>query len=160
MDSVNTFELVELQPGLEVYFEKFNKAWLEEYFRVEDVDREVLEHPYESIINKGGSIWFVKQGDNIIGTAALRVMEPGVFELTKMAVDKAARGAGAGKFLCEVVLRKAKELGAEKVILYSQTSLAAAIGIYRKLGFREIPLEPGVYERADIKMELLFTERD
>ena len=47
-------------------------------------------------------------------------------------------------------------LKAERVVLYSQTALKPAIGIYRKLGFTEIPFEKGVYKRADIKMELRF----
>jgi ribosomal protein S18 acetylase RimI-like enzyme len=49
---------------------------------------------------------------------------------------------------------KAKALGAAKVILYSQTGLVAAIKLYRKLGFIEVPLGTGVYKRSDIKMEI------
>ncbi|SEL08605.1 hypothetical protein SAMN05661044_01940 [Olivibacter domesticus] len=47
-----------------------------------------------------------------------------------------------------------RKLQVEKLILYSQTILATAINIYRKLGFKEVPLETGIYERADIKMAL------
>src|SRR5690606_19548146 len=47
-----------------------------------------------------------------------------------------------------------KELGAKKVFLYSNTIQSIAIKLYRKLGFIEIPVEAGVYERANIKMEL------
>jgi ribosomal protein S18 acetylase RimI-like enzyme len=45
-------------------------------------------------------------------------------------------------------------MGATKVALYSQTSLAAAIHLYRKLGFVEVPMNNHLYKRADIKMEI------
>jgi hypothetical protein len=31
------------------YFQALNPAWLEEYFSVEDIDREVLEQPEERV---------------------------------------------------------------------------------------------------------------
>ena len=76
-----------------------------------------------------------------------------------MAVDKSYRGIGAGRQLGEAAIRRARAMGATKLILYSETSLATAIILYRKLGFKEIPLEAGTYERANIKMELrLYVE--
>jgi ribosomal protein S18 acetylase RimI-like enzyme len=152
--TVTPVTIVPYSPGLKAYFERFNKAWLEAYFRVEPIDAYVLEHPEEAILADGGIILFAGYEQKIIGTVALKYLEPGLYELTKMAVDEAYRGIGAGKILCAAAVDKARELDAAKVILYSQTSLKAAIGIYRKLGFTEIPLESGVYERADIKMEL------
>lgn len=146
-------QIIEYLPEYQPYFEKFNKAWLEEHFAVEPLDKWVLENPEEAILKEGGKIYFVENEGEIIGTVALKWEAPGVMELTKMAVDKAARGLGAGKLLCQTAVEKAREAGAEKLILYSQTSLAPAISIYRKCGFREIPLEPGKYARADIKME-------
>lgn len=136
------------------HFERLNKAWLEEYFTVEPIDKWVLENPEASILQEGGTILFAVKEGHVIGTVALKLAAPGVYELTKMAVDKAFQGIGAGKLLCKAAIEKAKELNARKLILYSQTSLSPAISIYRKLGFEEIPLEKGVYARADIKMEL------
>lgn len=142
------------RPEFQIYFERFNKAWLEAYFRVEPIDAYVLENPEEAILKDGGIILFAAYENKIIGTVALKYMEPGIYELTKMAVDETYRGIGAGKILCAAAIDTARELGAHKLILYSQTGLQTAIGIYRKLGFVEIPLEKGIYERADIKMEL------
>jgi ribosomal protein S18 acetylase RimI-like enzyme len=56
--------------------------------------------------------------------------------------------------LCKVAVEKARALGAKKVMLYTQSRLVAAIGIYHQLGFKNIPLGAGIYKRADIKMEL------
>ena len=38
--------------------------------------------------------------------------------------------------------------------MYSNTVLENAIRLYRRLGFKEIPLEKGNYERSNIKMEI------
>lgn len=157
MTTMTAVTILPYRKEYQVYFERFNKAWLEAYFKVEPIDAYVLENPEEAILEKGGTILFAAWQDNIVGTVALKYMEPGVYELTKMAVDEQYRGIGAGKQLCAAAVEKARELGAHTVILYSQTGLKAAIGIYRQLGFTELPLEPGKYERADIKMQLLLS---
>jgi GNAT superfamily N-acetyltransferase len=141
------------RPEYRIYFEKLNKAWLEEYFEVEPIDAYVLSNPEEAILKDGGSVLFAALDEKIIGTVALKYVSPGVYELTKMAVDKAFQGIGAGKLLCVAAIEKARSLNASELILYSQSSLKAAVGIYYKLGFNPIPLD-SVYKRADIKMQL------
>ena len=149
-------QIIPYQPEHKVYFEKLNKEWLEEYFVVEPIDKWVLENPEEAILETGGLILFASTSERIIGTVALKRAGADAFELTKMAVEKQLRGHGVGKELCKAAIHAAGALGASRLILYSQTSLGTAINIYRKMGFKEIPLEPGKYARADIKMELLL----
>ena len=146
--------IVDYQPAYQPYFKKFNKAWLEEYFCVEPIDEKVLEHPQENIIDHGGVILFALYEGEIIGTVALKPVQEGVIELTKMAVDKQRRGFGAGKLLCAYAINRARDMGQKKVILYSSSKLRNALGIYRKMGFTEIPLQEGMYGRADIMMAL------
>ena len=152
-------QIVDYKPEYQPYFEKFNKAWLEEYFTVEPLDKWVLENPEEAILKDGGKIWFAAAGPVIIGTVALRFIEDGVYEMTKMAVDKNYRGGGAGKFLCQLAIDKARQMKMDKLILFSNRVLENAIHIYNKLGFVEIPVEPGTYKRADIMMEINFTDQ-
>jgi ribosomal protein S18 acetylase RimI-like enzyme len=71
-----------------------------------------------------------------------------------MAVDENFRRKGIAKQLTQSALNKAAVLGATKVILYTQTGLRAAVELYRKTGFREVPMETEVYKRSDIKMEI------
>jgi ribosomal protein S18 acetylase RimI-like enzyme len=151
--NMNEIEIVAYQPAFQPSFERLNKAWLTEYFTVEPIDSYVLEQPEEAILKDGGAILFAKYKDEIIGTVALKVIEPDVYEMTKMAVDKNYQGIGAGKKLCDAAIQQAKELKAKRLLLYSTRVLETAIAIYRKLGWVEIPLEPGVYKRANIKME-------
>jgi len=53
-------------------------------------------------------------------------------------------------------LSEAKQKGIQKLILYSNRKLKSAIHLYENFGFIEIPVEEGVYERADIKMEKIL----
>ena len=146
--------LCDYKPEYQPYFERFNKAWLKKYYSVEPLDEYVLTKPEEAILKGGGHILFACYNNTIIGTVGLKNMDNGVMELTKMAVDESFHGLGAGKVLCKGAIEKARELNASKLILYSQKRLPTALGIYRKYGFQEIPLEEGKYKRADIMMEL------
>src|ERR1700749_2149305 len=101
------FQLVDYQPEYQPYFEKFNKAWLEEHFVVEPFDKYVLEQPEEALLTNGGKLYFAMSDSKIVGAVALRFIEDGVYELTKMAVDRDFRGTGAGQFLCRSAIAKA-----------------------------------------------------
>jgi len=135
-------------------FAALNKAWLQKYFTVEPIDEKIFANPQEYIIDDGGYIFFAKAENEIAGTFALMKEEEGVFELSKMAVDEKFQGKGIGSKMIEYSLKKAKELGAKKVILYSNTLLKPAIRLYKKFGFKEVPLGDVEYKRANIKMEI------
>lgn len=143
------------KPAHQIHFENLNRTWIEKYFRMEPVDVLVLEHPDEYIIKPGGAILMAYWKKDVAGTVALKYVEPGVYEFTKMAVDVRFQGKGIGQALSEAAIQKTKELGGQKIILYSNTLLGPAISLYRKIGFREIPVD-GPYKRSDIKMELVL----
>ena len=71
-----------------------------------------------------------------------------------MAVDEKFQGQKIGNQLLEFCIRKAKELGAKKLILYSNTILGPAIHLYEKYGFKKVPMGNSEYKRSNIKMEL------
>jgi len=135
------------------WFEKLNRNWIEKYFWMEPIDVAVLQDPETYIIDKGGAIIMASVDDEIAGTVALKFVEKGVYEFTKMAVDEKFQGQKIGLALAEAAIEKAESLGAKKIILYSSTKLVPAISLYRKLGFVEIPVD-GPYKRSDIKMQL------
>ncbi|AEA45975.1 GNAT family N-acetyltransferase [Fluviicola taffensis] len=146
-------EIIDYSDELKEFIRILNYEWLEEYFHVEEGDRLSLCNPQETIIDKGGFIFYVKYGEEIVGTVSLLKKSNYVFELGKMAVSKKAQGLGLGKILMEHCLKVATEKRIEKLILYSNTLLEPAIHLYRTYGFVEIELEQGVYERGNIKME-------
>ena len=138
------------------YFTSLNVLWVEKYFVMEEHDQEVLYHPKENILDKGGYIYFAKADDTIAGTFAFIPVEEGVFELSKMTVDEAFRGKKIAHKMLEFCLEEAKRLHMSKIILYSNTILQPAIHLYKKYGFQEIPLEKSEYKRSDIKMEIII----
>lgn len=154
MTSKTIVEIISYQPEYATYFEQYNREWIEENYILEELDIYLLQHPEESILQDGGEIFFARHKGEIIGAVAMKKKSDDAYELSKMAVSSKARGLGAGRMLCEAVIDRAKVLGAKKVFLYSNTIQSIAIKLYRKLGFVEIPVEAGVYERANIKMEL------
>ncbi len=85
-------EIISYEPQFSQIFKDLNIAWLQKYFWVEPHDEEVLGKPEKYIIEPGGNIFFVKEGEQIIGTVALMKMQEGVFELTKMAVTPQSQG--------------------------------------------------------------------
>lgn len=145
-------------PDCQPHFERLNKWWIEKYFRVEPVDIAVLGNPDEHIIAKGGDIIFATVGGTFAGTVALKPIDDVSSEMTKMAVDEAYQGYGIGRKLALGILELARKKGLKKVVLYSNTKLVTAINMYQTLGFREIPVEEGRYERSNIKMEIVFEE--
>lgn len=153
---MSTVSIIEFTPLHQPDFERLNKHWIEKYFWMEPIDHEVLSKPEEHILSSGGYIFMAEYEHAIAGTVALKFVGSGVYEFTKMAVDEKFQGLKIGKRLAEVAIEKAKEKKASKIILYSNTKLATAISLYRKLGFNEVPLD-GPYKRSDIKMELVLS---
>lgn len=153
-------KIVDCTPEYEPYFKSLNLAWIEKYFVVEEIDEKVLSFPDEYIYRDGGTILMALLNEKVVGTVALKSAGEATLELTKMAVDEAAQGAKIGYHLCVAAIEKAKKLGAKHLVLYSETRLVPAIKLYRKLGFKEVALEPGKYKRCNIKMKISFKEQE
>jgi ribosomal protein S18 acetylase RimI-like enzyme len=151
----NTIEILPYNPEHQPWFEKLNRQWIEKYFWMEPLDFEILQNPNEHIINKGGFIFMALYGEQVAGTVALKLVSQGVYELTKMAVDEKFQGKKIGRALADAAIWTAKQNRAEKIVLYSNTSLRPAISLYEKAGFTEVPVD-GPYRRTNIKMELML----
>lgn len=144
--------IVDYQPGHQPYFERFNRQWIEELFEMEPVDEWVLTNPDKSILEPGGAILMALYNNTPAGTVGLRKFDDQTFEFTKMAVDTAFRRKGIAEAISYASFRKAKELGATKVILYSNKKNAGAVKLYEKIGFKHVEVENDVYKRANVKM--------
>lgn len=138
-------------------FDCLNRSWIEKYFSIEPADEYLLQNPEATVIEPGGAILIALEDATAVGVVGLRKINDTEYELIKMAVSDAHQGKGIGAILGKAILEEAAKLGAEKVVLYSNTGLLPALSLYRKLGFVEVPLEPdNDYIRSDIKMELLI----
>lgn len=154
MDDVR---IIEFDPQYAADFARLNYQWIEEHFVIEDHDREMLDHPRQYIIDKGGQIFFAMMGDEVAGTVALINESDNAFELAKMAVSPDFRGKGIGDLLIEACCHYSRQIGKQNIILLSNTKLAPAINLYRKHGFMETDLDQrSPYERVDIVMRLVL----
>lgn len=152
----NKVEIIPFSIELKQPIKTLNLEWLQKYFKVEPKDKKVLSDPQGEIIDKGGMIFYAQYNSQIVGTVSLLKIDSTTFELSKMAVSDGNQGLGIGKKLLEHCLNEAKAKGIQKLILYSNRKLLPAIHLYESFGFIEIPVEEGVYERADIKMEKIL----
>lgn len=155
MNLDNIVVIIPFSPDLKDEIKILNVEWLKKYFKVEAKDELMLSDPQGEIIDKGGMIFYAKYDNKIVGTVALLKIDEITFELSKMAVTDGVQGMGIGQKLLEHCLKIAKQKGIKKLILYSNRKLSPALYLYQKFGFKEGPLEEGIYERADIKMELI-----
>ncbi|HUR96019.1 MAG TPA: GNAT family N-acetyltransferase [Gemmatimonadales bacterium] len=147
-------EVVTYQERWRGEFERLNRDWIETYFVVEDADRETFHDPVTKIIQPGGQIFFVLEGEEVLGTCAVLRHDADVHEIAKMAVAPAARGRGLGDLLMDASVAFSRAAGARKVVIVSNTRLAPAIRLYEKHGFVRVPLASDErYARADIRLE-------
>ena len=135
-------------------FRDLNLEWLEKYNLTESHDLEVINHPKEAVLDKGGYIFLAREVDRIVGTAGIANEGDSIYELVKMTVAPAFRGQGISKMLIEKCLDKARELNAKKIFLYSNSQLQTAIALYKKYGFVHVDASNSPLLSADVKMEL------
>jgi GNAT superfamily N-acetyltransferase len=146
------------QRGDEAAFRALNEQWIAKYFAIEEKDRATLNDPAGKILARGGHIFMAERNGACVGTCALLAMEPGVYEVAKMAVEEGLRGAGIGRLVLEHTVAEAKKLGAHRLYLETNDQLHNAIHLYESVGFRHLPPErvtPSPYARSNVFMEML-----
>ncbi|MFD0765737.1 GNAT family N-acetyltransferase [Mucilaginibacter lutimaris] len=146
--------VVDYTPKYQPAFKRLNEEWITKHFKMEETDYKSLDHPDDYILSKGGHIFIALYNGEPVGTCALIKMDNNMYELAKMAVSPTAKGKGIGFILGQACIAKAKELGADKLYLESNTILKPAINLYHKLGFKKITGAPSPYERCNIQMTL------
>ncbi len=145
----------EFQSGDAEVFARLNEEWITAFFVMEAEDANGLFHPESEILAPGGHIFLASLGADTVGCCALIFLQPGVYELAKMAVDPRFRGRGFGRELLYHVLKEARALGARTLVLQTSSRLENAIHLYVEAGFHRVPQIAGhQYARADVTMEL------
>jgi GNAT superfamily N-acetyltransferase len=138
-------------------FRLLNEAWITAAFKLEPSDFKVLGDPMGAIIVPGGDILVAERDGKVVGTVALQLgREPGELELAKMTVHQSQRGTGLGRRLMDAAIARARQMGAKRLYLESNTGLTPAITLYYAVGFVRLPEggTPSPYARADIRMTL------
>lgn len=149
-------KIVEYTEAYQSAFKALNEEWISTYFEIEEADRKALDNPKSYILDKGGKIFVALYKGEPVGVCALiKMNDPDYeYELAKMAVSPLAQGKNIGWLLGQALVNAAKELGASKLYLESNTSLKPAISLYHKLGFKKVVGRSTPYARCNIQMEL------
>jgi len=157
MKTQTDIQIVDYLPEHRLRFKEINEQWITRSYVMEEEDIKTVEDPETYILKDGGKIYIALYKGHPVGTCAYLNMGNKVYEMIKFAVDEDYRGLRIGKVLVEKSVESIKQLGADKIILFSNRGGSAkAIEMYYKMGFQEIPLGNSEFARADIKMELVF----
>ncbi|WP_374471503.1 GNAT family N-acetyltransferase [Phenylobacterium sp.] len=146
-------EIVAFRPEHAQAFRLLNEAWISKHFTLEPKDREVLEDPQGKILDKGGRIFMAMDAGRPVGCVAMIRMADGGYEVAKMTVDETLRGSGLGRRLMQRCIDEGRALGAPRLYLETNSSLAPALALYRAMGFRELAGCDTDYARCDVWME-------
>lgn len=151
-----SFKIVPYESAHKEAFIALNKAWIEKYFKLESVDLEIFENLEIRILGQGGFIFCALADGKVVGVCAAVKLDDQKYgyEFSKLSVDERYRGRGIGEALFRACIAKAQSLSDKKIFLESNTKLKSAIALYRKFGFREVPIEKPLFDRVDIQMEL------
>jgi len=148
-------EIAPFKPALREHFHRINAQWLERYWSLEPIDRDVLCEPEKHVLKPGGAIFYALVDGEVIGTVALlKDAAAGEYEVSKMGVEAGWRGKGAGRLLLDAALAEFRRRKGKLLFLESNSKLGPALTLYESAGFVHQPaLRPGShYARSDVYM--------
>jgi putative acetyltransferase len=111
----------------------------------------------ESYRRKGGIFLVIADGEQVVGSGAVRCYESKTAEIKRVWLLKPYRGKGLGKALMQMLIDFARQAGYERIWLQvgSPELQPEAIGLYEKFGFYPIPVYHGT--NCTLGMEKLLS---
>lgn len=99
-----------------------------------------LENAQEVYSNKSILLVMLDK-DVVIGSGAIKRLDDTTCEVKRMFFAQAYRGQGLGSRMLQELVERAKHFGYKhmKLDVYNPSMQSAAVGLYKKFGFYEIP---------------------
>lgn len=107
-----------------------------------------------------GRLFLAFWNDEVAGCVALRRIDPNVCEMKRLYVRPAYRSHGVGRALALRVIGEARQAGYRSMRLDSLPSMKSALGLYRTLGFQNIPPYRDNPVEGTAFLELQLTSED
>ena len=114
-------------------------ASLAEDIGFQNVDEELSGLPGK-YARPTGVVLIARDGADVAGAVAYRMVEPGVCEMKRLYLRPAFRGTGLGRELANELIEDARAQGYRTMLLDTLASMASARALYRDLGF--VPVTP------------------
>lgn len=117
--------------------------WQEYHYdeRFEALVAEIVAEFIQNLDPQRERCWIAEKDGERAGCIFLVKKSGSVAKLRLLLVEPSARGLGIGKRLVEECVRFARDAGYKKILLWTQSELAAARGIYKAAGFQCIAEE-------------------
>ena len=111
--------------------------WQEHHYdeRFEALVAEIVAQFIQNLDAQRERCWIAEKDGQKLGSVFLVSKSASVAKLRLLLVEPAARGLGIGKRLVEQCVGFAEQAGYKKIMLWTQSELAAARGIYKAAGF-------------------------
>jgi ribosomal protein S18 acetylase RimI-like enzyme len=122
--------------------ERFFSDIVSRYWGRPSTDSEVADamrdEPSDDLRGEDGFLLVVRDGDRMIGCGGVRMVEKGTGELTRVFVDAAARGRGAGQALISEIESISARRGIRTLRLTVRGDLTEAHRLYLRLGYEAV----------------------
>ncbi|MBZ5570520.1 MAG: GNAT family N-acetyltransferase [Acidobacteriia bacterium] len=104
----------------------------------QNFDKELAGLPGDYAPPDGRLLLATFEGE-LAGCVALHKLEPEICEMKRLYLRPQFRGKGLGRVLAETTIAEARKIGYERMRLDTvEPVMKDAVGLYRRLGFREI----------------------
>ena len=117
-----------------------------------DADLDDIEGNYP---RNHGYFTVIEEGSRIVASMGVLRHTNETCELRKMYSVPEVRGRGLGRYLMDLALSKARQLGYRRMVLETASPLIEAIALYKKYGFAEYQPEH-IADRCDKAYEIML----
>ena len=118
----------------------------------------VFPHPwsranFSDSVQAGYDAWLLRDTDGELAGYFLLMYALDEAHLLDVALAGRRQGTGLGRLLLDTLCARAREMGAESVLLEVRPSNERALAVYRRYGFAEIGRRKGYYPAHEGKRE-------
>lgn len=150
-------KIIPYQPKYKAEFIEMNLQWIKDMFVLEAEDLRIFS-TLDTQLEQGGQIFFALEdvSEEVMACCMITPLSNDEWEIAKFAAKVQYKGRGAGAAVLQACIDYAKQKQIKKLVIVTNSKCQAAIHLYRKAGFTEVPVdkEKFPFERANVAFEM------